>query len=401
MISLKTIGSNSEKQSLLVFPLDIAAHYLRCLGLCKKLSAQFDISFAYSPKYDRFVKKYGFSTFEVGNFNSEEIKVSASSFDFSWLNLRTIKSILESQIAVIAELNPSLVLGDTAFTLKMAAEKTGVPYVSILNGYMTKYCCIARKVSPSHPGYPYSKTMPKKVFNRLSRAIEHSMLKKIHEPFRRVRKELGLSRLFYLLDELEGDFNLICDLPDFFPQKNLPENYEFVGPLFYQGDEEEQEVLDFLENDHLHILVSTGSTGNWKNLNLLCDPVFSDSRIVISGNASNGIRADNVLSNNFLNHMKIMAKVDIVICHGGNGTVYQALSNGIPLLFFSGNFEQEWNIQRIIELGLGTRLEESFDAFKIREIIDTWIRKRESDSFRQVQQQIQLFAEKPLMLNMH
>jgi len=401
MISLKTIGSNSEKQSLLVFPLDIAAHYLRCLGLCKKLSAQFDISFAYSPKYDRFVKKYGFSTFEVCNFNSEEIKVSASSFDFSWLNLRTIKSILESQIAVIAELNPSLVLGDTAFTLKMAAEKTGVPYVSILNGYMTKYCCIARKVSPSHPGYPYSKTMPKKVFNRLSRAIEHSMLKKIHEPFRRVRKELGLSRLFYLLDELEGDFNLICDLPDFFPQKNLPENYEFVGPLFYQGDEEEQEVLDFLENDHLHILVSTGSTGNWKNLNLLCDPVFSDSRIVISGNASNGIRADNVLSNNFLNHMKIMAKVDIVICHGGNGTVYQALSNGIPLLFFSGNFEQEWNIQRIIELGLGTRLEESFDAFKIREIIDTWIRKRESDSFRQVQQQIQLFAEKPLMLNMH
>ena len=383
----------------MVFPLDMAAHYLRCLELCKKLGTQFEILFAYSPKYDKFVKKSGFNTFDVANFNSEEIIVGASSFDFSWLNRRTIESILATQIAAIEEHKPSLVLGDAAFTLKMAAEKTNVPYVSLLNGYMTKYCCITRKVSPSHPGYPYSKTMPKKVFDRLTRVIEHAMLEKVHAPFRRVRKKLGLSKLHYLLEELEGDFNLICDLPSFFPQKKLPENYEFVGPLFYRGDEEEQRVLDFLETDHLCIMVSTGSTGNWKKLSLMSDPVFSDSRIVISGNAGNAIHANNILSSNFVNHTKIMPKVDIVICHGGNGTAYQALSHGIPLLFFSGNFEQEWNIQRIIELGLGARLEESFDAVKVREIVDTWIKRRNSDSFQKFQQEIRLFVDKPIIIN--
>jgi len=401
VISLNTNGSNSEKQTLMVFPLDMAAHYLRCLELCKKLNAQFEISFAYSPKYDRFVKKCGFETFEVANFNSGEITAAASSFDFSWLNLPTIESILESQIAAIEEHRPSLVLGDAAFTLKMAAEKTGVPYVSLLNGYMTKYCRVTRKVSPTHPGYPYSKTIPKRVFERLTRVIEHAMFEKVHAPFRKARKKLNLSKLHYLLEELEGDFNLICDLPGFFPQRKLPENYEFVGPLFYMGDEEEKEVLDFFENNHLHIMVSTGSTGNWKNLNLLLDPVFSDSRIVISGNASSTIHASNILSTAFLNHTNIMVKVDILICHGGNGTAYQALSHGIPLLFFSGNFEQEWNIQRIIEMGLGARLEESFDAAKVREVVDAWIRKRKSAPFLQVQQEIQSFIDKPVTLDRH
>jgi UDP:flavonoid glycosyltransferase YjiC (YdhE family) len=188
VISLNTYDSNSEKQTLMVFPLDLAAHYLRCLELCKKLRAQFKIFFTYSPKYDRFVKKYGFETFRVANFNSEEISAAASSFDFSWLNFGTIEFISASQIAAIEEHKPSLVLGDTAFTLQMAAEKTNVPYVSLLNGYMTKYCTITRKLSPSHPGYPYSKTMPKRVFERLTRVIEHAMLEKVHAPFRRVRK---------------------------------------------------------------------------------------------------------------------------------------------------------------------------------------------------------------------
>lgn len=94
MIPLTNDADYKQKKSLMVFPLDIAAHYLRCLEICKKLN-QFEISFAYSPKYDNFVKKSGYRTFKVENFNREEITVAASSFDFSWLNLSTIESIAE------------------------------------------------------------------------------------------------------------------------------------------------------------------------------------------------------------------------------------------------------------------------------------------------------------------
>jgi UDP:flavonoid glycosyltransferase YjiC (YdhE family) len=94
-----------------------------------------------------------------------------------------------------------------------------------------------------------------------------------------------------------------------------------------------------------------------------------------------------------------MDKVDIVICHGGNGTAYQALAYGVPLLFFSGNFEQEWNIQRIIEMELGARLEEPFDAAKVRETVDTWVGKRTNEPFLRVQQEIQSFVDKTAILD--
>jgi UDP:flavonoid glycosyltransferase YjiC (YdhE family) len=401
VLSPDIVRSKDGKQQLMVFPLDMAAHYLRCLELCKKLGNQFEISFAYSSKYDRFVRNYGFDTFEVANFNSEEIAAAAYTFDFSWLNLKIIESVVGSQIKAIEERKPELVLGDAAFTLKMAAEKTHVPFVSLLNGYMTKYCRVTRKVSPSHPGYPYSKTMPKRVFERLTRVIEHAMLEKVHAPFRIARKRLGLSKLNYLLEEMEGDFNLICDLPSFFPQRKLPNNYEFIGPLFYRGNEEEKEARDFLGEGHLRILVSVGSTGNWKNLKLLLGPTFSDARIVISGNSQNNIQASNILSTSFLNHTKIMDKLDIVICHGGNGTAYQALAHGIPLLFFSGNFEQEWNIQRMIELELGVRLAESFDSARVRETVDAWVEKRKREPFLRVQREIQSYLDKTVIIKQH
>ena len=399
MTTLDSEGRNCKKRLLMVFPLDMAAHYLRCLELCKKLRDQFEISFAYSPTYEKFVKGCGFETFKVDNFDTEKITASASRFDFSWLNIPNIEHVLSSQIKAIGEHKPSLVLGDAAFTLKMAAEKTGVPFVSLLNGYMTRYCRVTRQVSPSHPGYPYSKTMPKRVFERLTRIIEHVMFERIHAPFRRVRKKFHLSELDYFLEELEGNFNLICDLPSFFPQKRLPENYEYIGPLFYRGNEEEKEIVDFFGNGHhLNILVSVGSTGNWKNLGLLLDPVFSNSKIVISGNPNNPIRSDNILNKPFVNHTAIMHKVDILICHGGNGTTYQALSYGVPLLLFQGNFEQDWNIQRVVEMGLGARLEDSFNALDVRELVDSWVTKKQDASFREVQQNISSFGNKHVNL---
>jgi UDP:flavonoid glycosyltransferase YjiC (YdhE family) len=377
----------------------MAAHYLRCLELCNKLTGQFEILFAYSSRYIEFIKACGFETFKVDNFNPEEVSASALRFDFSWLNKTNIEHILTSQIKTIEEHKPNIVLGDAAFTLKMAAEQTKVPYVSLLNGYMTKYCSITRQVSPSHPGYPYSKTMPKKVFERLTRMIERIMFEKVHAPFRTVRKNLKLSKLNYLLEELEGDFNLICDLPEFFPQKKLPENYDYIGPLFYKGKETEKEIEEFLNNNHQPLLISMGSTGAWKNLSLMRDPAFSDFHLVVSGNGSSSLSGDNILNRTFINHTGIMPKISLLICHGGNGTVYQALSHGVPVLFFPGNFEQEWNIQRITAMELGARIEDSQTATEIRQLINEWSAKKGTAPFIQVQQSIKSFTDRPIAIN--
>ena len=399
-LQVKSIEGDCEKRLLMVFPLDMAAHYLRSLELCKRLRDQFQIVFAYSPTYQKFIDKCGFKTFKVENFDSGEVQNSASGFDFSWLNLPNVERVVDSQIKAIEENRPSLVLGDAAFTLKMATEKTDVPYVSLLNGYMTMHYSITRKVSPSHFAYPYSKKMPARVFDGLTRRIEHRMFKKIHAPFRSARRKLKLSKRSYFLQELEGNFNLICDLPSLFPQKKLPANYEFAGPLFYHGDEKEKEILHFLGNHHPNILVSTGSTGISESLNILRDPIFKDFRIIFSGKGYNTINGQNIISKPFVNNLSIMNKIDILICHGGNGTIYQALSHGIPPLCFPANFEQEWNVQRVTEMNLGARLDRSLNASETREVVDTWIERRSDQIFGEIQESIKAFVDKPIILNM-
>jgi UDP:flavonoid glycosyltransferase YjiC (YdhE family) len=393
------MDTSQDKRLLMVFSLDMAAHYLRCIELCKRMKDEFHIVFAASRRYGRFVSESGFETFDVENFESEEVATSASSFDFSWLNPSNIERVLTSQIRTIAEYKPSVVLGDAAFTLKMAAEKTGVPFVSLVNGYMTPFYGLTRKVSPSHFAYQYSKTIPARVFDSLTRRIEHIMFRRIHAPFRSARSRHKLSRRSYFLQELEGDFNLICDLPSLFPQKKLPAKYEFVGPLFHKGSESEIEIQQFLEADHPKILISMGSTGKNKIVDLFGDATFKDFRIVVSGNGSDSIFGGNILSKSFVNHIAILDKIDVVICHGGNGTIYQALSKGVPALCFPSNFEQEWNIQRVTETGLGARIDESSSAADVRRLVDFWIDKKSGHVFDETKESIRSFVGKPVSLN--
>ena len=382
----------------MIFPLELAAHYLRCLELCKRLKPKFDIKIAYSAKYAKFIEEVGLETFRVENFDPEEIKSAAARFDFSWLNLTSIGQILESQITVVKEYEPDIVLGDASFPLKMAAEKTRTRFVSMLNGYMTKHYQFTRKVSRAHPGYEYSKKMPATLFDYLTRLIEYVSFRKIHEPFRQLRKELELSPQNSFLDELEGEKNLICDLPELFPQKSPPPNYCFIGPMFYRGSDPEQEILDFMADNRSNILVSMGSSGSMRQVAFLNNPIFKKCNIVVSGDPNMTLKGPNIINKLFINHMAIMPKIDIMICHGGNGTIYQGLSRGVPILSIPNNFEQEWNAQRIEELGLGCTIENSATAEEVHELVNFWIEKRRDAAFTSFKQKIHEFSQKSIQL---
>lgn len=382
----------------MVFPLELAAHYLRCLDLCRRLEGPFDIEIAYSSNYKEFTQDLGLESFRVEDFDPEEIRRKAARFDFSWLNPRSVRSILGSQIEVIEKHEPDIVLGDASFTLKMAAEKTSTKFVSLLNGYMTKYYRPTRKIPRNHPGYQYSRKIPSRLFELITRLIERASFRKIHEPFRKIRKEMGLSSQKYFLDELEGESNLICDLPELFPQKKLPSNYDFIGPLYYRGSSKEEDVLDFIGDHQPNILVSMGSTGSWEKVSFLNNPIFGKYRIIASGDTGQALDGTNILNKPFINHIAIMPKIDLMICHGGNGTVYQALSFGVPALCVPNNFEQEWNACQVEEMGLGVRLDDLSKVDEILELIGSWTERRADASHTKTKERIKDFLAAPIRL---
>ncbi|MDO9188101.1 MAG: glycosyltransferase [Bacteroidia bacterium] len=361
------------KKRILVFPFDLLSHYLRCIVLVNQHfnKNEYDVIFLNSDKYVNYITEHGFETFDGEQFDSQKVMACSEKFDFSWLNVADLERVFRSQVNAIREFKPDMVIGDVAPTLKMAAEMTKTEHVALVNGYMTKYYAYTRKVSRANPAYGYSKKVPEKYFNMITKFAENISFKLVHKPFNKLRKKYGLKRINNYLLEMEGNQNWICDLPELFPQNNLPSNYKSIGPLIYKVIKQEGEWLQNLQSEKPIIFICMGSTGNWKALRFLNNVSYSQYTIITAGDKENELFAQHIVSRDFVNIEEVLNVSKLMICHGGNGTIYQGLIKGIYMLCLTSHFEQEWNVHALERLNYGC----SANDFSISDW-DKTIRKR-------------------------
>ena len=348
------MNKHTIKKIILFFPFNLLSHYLRCLVLADTYNKEeYEIYFISSARYNHFVLQHGYKTFNCLQFDEQYVMLCSKRFDFSWLSLPNLERIMLAQVASIKELKASIAIGDVAPTLKMATSLTGIEHISLLNGYMTRYYAHSRKISRKHKTFFFIKFLPDAVAELLANMGEKMAFKKIQQPFNDLRQKYGLQSVANYLIEIEGDVNLICDLPALFPQKNLPPAYQFIGPLTYQFQEQDDSWLSAIPSDKPVICVSLGSTGDWNNLSFLNDPYYSKYTIVTAGDTANVLFGRHILSKGFVNLDRLLKVCNLMICHGGNGTIYHGIFNQVYMLCLSSNFEQEWNINALEKGGYG------------------------------------------------
>jgi UDP:flavonoid glycosyltransferase YjiC (YdhE family) len=348
-----------KKPRVLVFPFDLLSHYTRCLEIAEELKDDYDVQFKASEKYAAFIEGAGFQVFHCDEFDAGKVLECSQRFDFSWLNQKDLERIFLSQVNILRALKPAFVIGDMATTLAMAAKFTNTPFVSVINAYMSKFYKFCRNVPPSHVGHQYLKLLPEKVAEGITRMAERSAMGRVQEPFNNIRKKYNLPLNKIYLDELEGDLTLLCDLPELFPQKKLPSKMAFFRPLYFKNSAQaEEEAINFIHSrpGKKNILISFGSTGDFNKIAFIKSAVFSDFNFIISGNYPDGLSGVNVFCRRFINNCSILPSIALMICHGGNGTIYQALSYGVPVLAVPVIFEQYWNVEALKRLGLGEEL---------------------------------------------
>lgn len=350
---LNTSETEMQTKTVLIFPFELLSHYLRCIELANQYKKEYNVIFCYSEKYKHYVYDAGYSTFYCKGFNPDLVMNCSEKFDFSWLNYEAIESVFLSQINAINKYKPSIVIGDTSPTLKAACEYTNTKYISLMNGYMTKYYSEIRALSRTHPGYKHLVKLPYTVADTITKFAERIAFKIIHRPFKKLRSKYKLNKVNDYLSEMEGDENLICDRTDLFPQNNLPDNYRVIGPLNYNYDYDEKDLLAKLDLQKTTICVCMGSTGNWNELSFLSDPYYHRLNIITAGDECAVISGPHIISKKFINMDAVLPYCSLMICHGGNGTIYKGINHNVYMLCLTSHFEQEWNVQMLERFGLG------------------------------------------------
>ena len=102
---------------------------------------------------------------------------------------------------------------------------------------------------------------------------------------------------------------------------------------------------------------------------------YAKYNIVAVGKVDNSLNETHIKKAPYVNFSELLPVVDLVICHGGNGTIYNALKHKIPVLSGPSHPEQYWNARRIQKLGFGEILPQKRTR-SIPALIEKWIEKK-------------------------
>ncbi len=267
----------------------------------------------------------------------------------------------ERLVEIIDEVRPDVIVEDTVVAFP-ALPASGVPWVRIVS------CNPAeikdRDVPPAFSGYPVADRGGWDAFREEYRRV----IRPLYEPFNEFCRERGAPEL--------PPFELIHDSPDL----NLwlyPDavDYSRADPLSgiwrnlescVRDTDEPWRLPDRLAMEELAerplVYLSLGSLGSGdvglmrKLIEELADAPY---RVIVSMGPQHAELelAPNMAGAEFLPQVSLLPEVDLVVTHGGNNTVTEALHFGKPMVVLPLFWDQYDNAQRIDETGFGKRLD--------------------------------------------
>ncbi|MFQ5797733.1 MAG: glycosyltransferase [Bacteroidota bacterium] len=291
------------------------------------------------------------------------------------------------------KVKPDLVVWDARFTVPVSAEVFGVPIISVLPAYGTPYSTIRPGLLRRNPifiRYPWLLfviRLPQKVQDGLLDSFSKWFFYLFVRYINRIRIAYGLEPVMSMSDLAEKLQTVIMpDVEMVVPTKDLPPNFHYVGPLVWQPQMEVPEPIKDLQDV---IYVSMGSTGSPDVLKLLigaCSQMREFQVVITTGELIDSTRLGSLPENlhvyKSLPGIEMAKRTRLVICHGGAGTIAQALSQGVPIIGIPFNAQQDFVMDRIVSLEAGIKLDPSeLSPQKIRQTVDEVLA---NESYRKV-----------------
>lgn len=247
-----------------------------------------------------------------------------------------IEAILESQVRLLQQEQPDLVVGNATATAGAAAHLAGLPAASLFNGYFLDYVLRHPILRPYWRGYEWYHIAParRRVYRR------HG------------RKPIDALALFQSIPLVSPDLPGLYEVSEWLPRTHQ------TGPLPYEYPEPTPSWVAELDDGTPNVYVTMGSTGRLEPFlrNTFATLGRSPYRFIVS---TAGRVAGEVLQSApsnfrlvpFVQGGETLRHCRAMIFHGGNGTMYQALRAGVPMLSVPTHLEQRINAHIAVRNG--------------------------------------------------
>ena len=233
--------------------------------------------------------------------------------------------------------------------------------------------------SPQTPAFGPGFAPPRNALDRLRDRVVWAVQRRAAKPavkrLNTLRADLGVPTLRSVSDVYQRADSLIylTAEPFEYPRQEWPRGVHQVGPGLWAPPGEAPGWLADLPHPRVLVSISTefqddsaiidaalaglaGEPGSVIVTSAAVDPdQFRSPGSTVPGLPSPGLAAPggNVRIERFLPHAAVVPQVDVVVTHGGMGTVQRALAAGVPLVVVPWGRDQAETARRVLRCGAG------------------------------------------------
>ncbi len=338
----------THPKTYLFFPIEIGlAHICRALAVAEELHGRgHRVIFALPER-----KQQTFAHSPV-EFVSIEGYISDDDFGMNvtmFRNREYVEKMIQAELNLIDTYHPDAVIIDFRISAFAAAAIRKVKTYTIFVGDGMPYG--AHLPNPGLPKIIY------RLFRRLFPKMYDVATRWYLQPFLLAMQRHGCSLTF---DQWMQNVEYFVPEPSFYmPSVSKDLKIHYVAPLgWYHFQTQAPLWLSEMQPDGKTIYLSFGGTGFDKEKPIQLSKALLDAGyrvIVTTGKISDPAeypRHPNLLVDKFLPGDIVSTKIDLLICHGGYGTMIDAIQKSVPVLAIPFNPDQILHAARMQELGV-------------------------------------------------
>jgi UDP:flavonoid glycosyltransferase YjiC (YdhE family) len=268
---------------------------------------------------------------------------------------RVLRRYIASDLQVLDQVRPDLVVGDLRWSLAVSAPLRQVPLASLINAYWSPR---ARRAGFPLPDHPVVRLLGERIARTYFPKALPWVFRYFAAPVNRERERAGLAPIGDLLDVLTfGDFTLYADPPVMVALDELPPRHRFVGAPAWSP----AAALPpgWGAGDRVPVYLTMGSSGPARCLPIVLRALARlpvDILVATAGRSPPRDLPAHVHAVPFVDGQAACARARLVIHNGGASTGYQALAAGTPVLGIPSNLDQYLSSERIDGHGAGLSL---------------------------------------------